>query len=180
MLLNTCVFTSFAESINDVEITDVMMTVSTNETMRNLTWFSNLDEAGEVRYAKATAVDGENFPAEYKVATAIARPTEIEGVYSYKTTMRGLEENTSYIYCIVVNDTVSKIYNFDVKTFSDDFSFTFVTDVQVVDEKFGADWVDTMNKIQTLNEFKDSSIIVSGGDQVNDSEESYYDLFINV
>lgn len=168
-----------ADPVADASITDVMMTVGANETMRNLTWFADVDGTGEVRYAKAADMIGDQFPVEYSVAVAIAKSTEIEGVYSYKATMRGLEENTSYVYCIVVDGTVSKNYTFDVKTFSNDFSFTFVTDVQVVDEGFGADWIDTMNKFQTLNEFKDSSIIVSGGDQVNDSDEALYDLFIN-
>lgn len=177
LLLNTCLFVS-AET-ESVDINSVVMTVGADETMRNITWFADCDAAGEVRYAEATEMDGDAFPLEYSVANAFARPAEVEGQYSYKATMRGLQKNTEYVYCIVVGNTVSKNYTFSVKSFDDDFSFTYVTDVQVVDDDFEADWIDTMNKILTSDEFKDSSILVSGGDQVQESTQSLYNIFIN-
>ena len=60
-------------------------------------------------------MNGDLFPVEHSVSSAVAKLTEIEGVYSYMATMCGLEENTSYVYCIVIDGTVSKNYTFDVK-----------------------------------------------------------------
>lgn len=177
MLINMCLFVS-AET-QSATINSVMMTVGADETMRNLTWFADCDAVAQVRYVKAADMKGDNFPTEYFVANAVARASEVEGQYSYKATMRGLEENTEYVYCIVVGDTVSEKYTFAVKTFSNEFSFAYVTDVQIVDDGFEADWVDTMDKILTAEEFKDASILVSGGDQVQESVESLYNIFIN-
>ena len=180
LFLNTCFFVSAEpENVKDAAIKDVVMTVGADETMRNLTWFSDCNTDGDVLYAKADDMNGDSFPADHYVANALAKPAEVDGQYSYKATMRGLEENTEYIYCIVVGDTVSENFSFEVKTFGNEFSFAYVTDVQFVDEEFAEDWADTMDKFLTIEEFKDASILVSGGDQVQENNETLYDKFIN-
>ena len=163
--------------ITDATFTDVIMNVGSDATERNLTWYSNYDTTGWVQYAKAEDMDGDAFPQEYKSAKARVAKASEKGSYVYKTTMRGLEANTEYAYRMVVGDTISEVKFFKVKSFSDEFSFAFVTDPQVGSSGAKAQWIDTLAKIDT--HFGEASFIVSGGDQIaTPTAESDYDNFI--
>ena len=127
VLVCTLGITAAAQTGADATIKSVALTVGADETQRNLTWFSDVSAAAEVQYAEGT----DTFPAVYKTAKAIAVKAAAEGMYSYKTTMVGLEEGKTYVYRIVVGNTVSKTYQFTVRGADEGFTFAFVTDVQV-------------------------------------------------
>lgn len=158
-------------------VSNVILNVGSNETQRNITWYSNIFTEGEVRYAKVSDMSGGEFPSVYKTAKAVAVRT-VGGEYSYKATLMSLEENTDYVYCIVTGDTVSDYYKFSVNNFDSDFSFGFFADAQLEDdEKEGSGWKTRLSRI--ISNFNDMSFMVSAGDQVNNPvSETQYDYFI--
>ena len=163
--------------ITDATFTDVIMNVGNDATERNITWYSNYNTIGFLQYVKAEDMSGEAFPQEFTSAKARVAKASEKGSYVYKATMVGLEENTEYAYRMVVGDTISEVKFFKVKSFSDDFSFTFVADPQVGSSTAKTQWIDTLSKINT--HFGDSSFIVSGGDQIaTPTAESDYENFI--
>ncbi len=158
-----------------VEFTNLIMNVGADQSERNLTWYTQYDTEGEVRYAKST--DG-TLPLSYSTVKATAVKAAKPGYYSYKTTMVGLEENSTYVYCLVVGDVVSECYTFNTYSMGDDFSFAFVTDPQVKQSSHAALWDDTLSKIK--NSFDGVSIVVSAGDQTSDPAlEDNFDWFIS-
>ena len=179
LFLSLAVFSmaSTSASVTDATFSSVIMNVGADESQRNITWYSNYQTTGEVRYAKAPTDNGD-FPAEYSVAPAIVVKTTTPGYYSYKATMINLEANTSYVYRLVVGSTVSDTYRFDVKEQGDDFSFAFITDPQASSESDAQSWNGTLNTI--TDNFGGVSFIVSAGDQTSDaSDEEHFDYFID-
>ena len=179
LFLSLAVFSMASTSANvtDATFSSVIMNAGADESQRNLTWYSNYQTYGEVRYAKAPADNGD-FPTEYYVAPAIVVKTTTNGYYSYKATMINLEANTSYVYRLVVGSTVSDTYRFDVKEQGDDFSFAFITDPQASSKSDAQSWSDTLNTI--TDNFDGVSFIVSAGDQTSDaSDEKHFDYFID-
>ncbi len=170
---------AIAATVNGATVTDatfssVVMNVGADETQRNLTWYSQYDAPAEVHYAKS---QNGSFPTEYSVSKASSVKATKSGYYSYKATLYNLEENSSYVYRLVVGDTQSDIYSFEVHAFEGEFSFAFVADPQTASSSHGVLWNDTLNKIES--NFGGVSFIVSGGDQTNDpTEESNYDYFL--
>ncbi len=161
------------EDVLDAAFSGVVMNVGADETQRNLTWYSQCETVGAVRYAKSE--NGE-LPAEYSTAKAAVSTVTKDGYYSYKAAMTGLEENSRYVYRLVVGDTVSPCYSFVIYGTGNDFSFAFVTDMQTQKESQARRWDDTLNQIKT--KFNEVSFLVSGGDQINNStKEDDYDYF---
>ena len=163
-------------NITDATFSSVIMNIGADETKRNITWYSNYQTSGEVRYAKVSDMKGDAFPATYMSSTAKVAKTTKLGYYSYKAIMTNLEENTSYVYCLVTGATVSENYFFDTKSFSDEYTFVFAGDPQV-GTTGAASWSDTLAKID--EHFSESSFIVSAGDQTSTpTNETDYDNFI--
>ena len=162
-------------SATDADFTDVLMNVGSDETERNLSWYSKSKGAAEVRYGKST--DG-TLPANYMSAKAVAVQSHKEGYYVYQATMTALEENTSYVYTLVVGESKSSPYSFKVGSFGDSFTFAFIADAQVGSASGGRAWTDSLVKIK--KNFSDVSFIVSGGDQTSDpARESHFGYFIS-
>lgn len=169
---------SAADNVDASAFTSVIMNVGADETQKNLTWyFKEYSEVAEVRYGKSTTG---NLPASYKVAKAKGTETMKTGYYSYKATMSELQENSTYVYQLVVGNTVSKTYTFKTYDFDDGFTFVFTGDTQIGD---ASSWADTLNKIQNPSLFGNVSFIVSPGDQIStynnrDTMEKEYDGYI--
>ena len=156
-----------------VEFSDVIMNVGSNESERNITWYSRSSINGEIRYAKST---NGKLPASYETVDAIAVKASKPGYYTYKATMTGLEPNSTYVYQLVIGDVSSECYSFKTYGMGDDFSFAFITDPQLKQESHGQLWDDTLEKIQSS--FGGVSIIVSGGDQTSDpASENNFEWF---
>ena len=167
-----------AEGDNSKNVfSNVIMNVGSDETKRNITWYSHVFTDGEVRYAQKTDMAGDAFPDVYQTAKAVAVRT-VGGEYSYKASLMSLEENTDYVYCLVTGDIVSDYYTFSVNNFDDDYSFAFFTDAQLEDdEKEGSGWKSRISRI--ASNFNNLSFMVSAGDQINNPvSETEYDYFI--
>jgi len=164
---------SAPDNISDAVFSGIIMNIGADETQRNLTWYSQYNTAGEVRYAKSE--NGE-LPAEYFTAKATVSKVSKDGYYSYKATMTGLEENSTYVYRLVVGDIVSKCYTCSIYGTGNEFSFAFVTDTQTQKESQANRWNDTLNQLKT--KFDGVSFLVSAGDQINNAaKEEDYDYF---
>ena len=170
------VFASAAEAktVSDNDFSSIIMNVGADETQRNLTFYSTIKAEGEIRYGKS---ENGALPATYAVAKTIRSGTSKPGYYSYKATLTGLEENTTYVYTLVLGDKQSSPRTFRVNEMGDSFSFVFVTDVQVGSSGESALWQDTVQKMNVS--FPNTSFVVSAGDQTSDaSRESDFDYFI--
>ena len=154
---------SAADNVDASAFTSVILNVGADETQKNLTWYyQGYDEFAEVRYGKSTSG---SLPIQYQKAPAVGTLTEKEGgYYSYKATMTGLQENSTYAYQLVVGNTVSKTYTFKTYDFDDGFTFAFTGDTQIGS---ASNWADTLNKIQNPSLFGNVSFIVSPGDQIS-------------
>lgn len=162
--------------VAEVEIVQkaISMTVGSDETERNLTWYANVPGTGKVQYAMKM---GDAFPEEYnEVSTTgvASKDTENGAFYSYKAIL-SVEPNTEYVYRLVNGETVSETYDFTTGA-EGDFSFLFVGDPQIGASSTDADtesWANTLNVATTA--FPDYSFLLSAGDQVNtaSNEEQY-------
>ena len=156
-------------------ITTISLGVGSNETERNITWQSNIAEAGKVQYAKKSA---DAFPALYKEVQAVSKSATNSTNYVNKATIDGLEPSTEYVYRIVVGENVSPVYSFKTDS-KGDFSFLFVGDPQIGGSGSANSEADFKNWETTLNAavaaFPNSNLLVSAGDQVNvaTNEEQY-------
>ena len=92
----------------EIEQKSVNLTVGSDETSRNLTWYANSETAGQVQYAKKSDMKDGQFPSEYQTADAISAQSNESGFYSNQATMRNLDENTEYVYRVVNGETVSE------------------------------------------------------------------------
>ena len=156
----------------------VVLSFGEDETKRNLAWFSNLRDAGEVRLAEASLVKDGVFPSEYRSFNATATPEEYTNGYKLvkKATIDGLEANTRYAYVIAADGVVSEIYYFETGSF-DDFEFVFIGDPQLNNQKNAEKWYDTLDKVKNdLN----ADLLISAGDQVEEKDStSLFNAFIS-
>lgn len=155
----------------------IILNVGSDETSRNLTWYANTEEAGEVQYAVKS---GETFPEKYETVKAISNAANDPGFYSNQATLRNLAENTEYVYRVKNGEAVSEVYSFTTGDYDGSFSFALVGDPQIGtgDLQNGIDgWDETLDVIQTkLN----PDFIMSAGDQVNTaSNETEYAGYLN-
>lgn len=175
LCLFAVVFASAAEAktVSDSDFSSIIMNVGADETQRNLTFYSTVKAEGEIRYGKS---ENGALPATYSVAKTIRSKTSKPGFYSYKATLTGLEENTTYVYAIVVGDKMSSPRTFRVNEMGDSFTFAFIADAQVGSSGESALWQDTLQKLNAS--FPQTSFIVSAGDQTSDASlESNFDYF---
>ena len=56
----------------EIEQKSVNLTVGSDETSRNLTWYANSETVGQVQYAKKSDMKDGQFPSEYQTADAIS------------------------------------------------------------------------------------------------------------
>ena len=152
--------------------TTISLGVGVDETQRNITWHSTSDVAGKVQYAEK---DGEDFPSEYFETEAKSTAAQNNSEYYInRATLVDLKPNTEYVYRLV-NVTTSEMYSFKTSD-KEDFSFLFAGDPQIGAGGVAVDqerWNTVITK--AVNEFPDSTFLVTAGDQVNidDSEEEY-------
>lgn len=163
-----------------IEQKSVILTVGSDETSRNLTWYTNTSIAGTVQYAKKATMLNNEFPAVYSTANATSSPANDVGFYSNQAIMNNLEANTQYVYRVVNKDTTSDLYSFTTGEFDGSFSFALVGDPQIgTGGKLNGieGWNDTLETIlSNLN----PDFMISAGDQVNTaSDEEEYTGYLN-
>src|SRR5699024_5850712 len=82
-------FVSLNANRNEVFETEqksVILTIGSDETSRNLTWYANVEEAGSVQWAKRSDMQDGLFPAQYSEAAATSIAANDEGFYSNQAT----------------------------------------------------------------------------------------------
>lgn len=157
------------------ELSDIVMTVGSDETSRGITWYSNVDTAQEVQVGRATA--GGELPT-----TAVSFPATggltTSGEFNRSAVITGLAESTDYVYRVgSETDGWSQTFPFSTGTFSGDYELLFVGDPQIGASRNvpndQAGWVDTLDVAQA--QFPEAEMIFSAGDQVESasSEEQY-------
>ena len=158
----------------------VILTIGSDETSRNLTWYANVEEAGSVQWAKQSDMQDGLFPAQYSEAAATSIAANDEGFYSNQATMTGLEENTTYVYRVVNGDTISQIYTFETGDFDDGYSFILAGDPQIGAGNTETDTVGWDETLDTAIAQLDPDFLVSAGDQVNtNNNETQYTGYLN-
>lgn len=170
---------NYTEVEEEVTQNDVLLTVGSNKTQRNITWYADVAEAGTVQVAKDNGSD--TFPEIYTEFAATSSAANDTGFYTNQATITGLEANTAYVYRLVNGETVSETYSFE--TGSDgDFAFALVGDPQIGAgsagvEKNSEEWENTLDVI--VNQL-DVDFMLSAGDQVNTaSSETEYTGYLN-
>ncbi|WP_307844243.1 fibronectin type III domain-containing protein [Sanguibacter suaedae] len=175
--------TSLAPVPSDLpaELSDIVMTVGSDETSRGITWYSNVDTAQVVQLAPASAVTDGSFPADAVTVPATGGPTT-SGEFRRSATLTDLAESTDYAYR-VGNDTDgwSATSTFSTGTTTGDYDFLFVGDPQIGASgdvaRDQAGWTDTLAVAEAA--FPDSELIFSAGDQVESAgNEAHYDAFL--
>lgn len=164
-----------APMITSSPIRSLSVNVGRTEEEVSLTWFSPVEEAGQVYWT--TAEDTEF--AQAVVHAAVAEPSEItSGYYVNRATVTGLLPETEYQYQVGTEDALSPVYAYTTPAFSDTFRFAAVGDAQLgkpVEELNWQknNWRRVLNKVKY--HFPDASFLVSLGDQVNnfDDNEEY-------
>lgn len=158
---------------------EINLTVGSDETSRNITWYANTEETGIVQYAKK---NGEEFPSDYTEvqATVIQSNDSTDGTfYSNKATLE-VDYDTEYVYRVINGAEVSEVYSFKTGT-EGDFSFLLVGDPQIGASgnatNDAANWDTTLTT--AINAFPDSAFLLSAGDQVNTaSSETEYEGYL--
>ncbi|WP_243228830.1 GH92 family glycosyl hydrolase [Microbacterium sp. CIAB417] len=162
-------------------ISDVLLHVGSDETRRNLTFYTDREIAAQVQIAPASAREGAEFPvADARVidaATAQAR----DGRFSNQVVIDDLAEETAYLYRVGNDETGwSRSYELWTGTFDETYSFVYLTDAQI---GASGSWQNDRDRwaaaVDQIDQFeKDASMIVSGGDQVEThrSEDEYASL----
>ncbi|SNT15037.1 3',5'-cyclic AMP phosphodiesterase CpdA [Micrococcales bacterium KH10] len=164
------------------EISDLVLNIGSDESQRNLVWYTSAAATQSVQVAKASDQVGDAFPgAQARSFSAQSGPTT-DSQFFHHATITNLEPDTAYLYR--VGDETngwSDVYSFRTQGFGDDYSFIFVGDPQigasgnVQNDRTG--WVNTLNTAQAA--FPDSHFIFSAGDQVEHANnESQYDAFL--
>ena len=170
-----------SESI-PVDITDISLTVGSDETKRNFTWYSNYSNGGTLLVAKNSDVQNGVMPEGATVLTPTVKQSSTKtGYYSCQTTVTDLESSTTYAYQIVDGSTKTEVKTFTTGTGSA-FSFAFAGDPQIGasrnDASDGEGWDETLSLINTTQELSGVEFLLSAGDQVekatNEEQYSYY------
>ena len=157
---------------------DVVMSVGSDETERNLTWYTRSTDAGEVQVAKAEDMNGDKFPDTYSTFSATTeKAVNSPGEYSNKATISSLLENTEYVYRLKCGSKYSEVYNFKTESFKS-FDVIVFCDPQIrswTDTLETPDYVYWNDSISKISENFNADLYISAGDQVNvhDEEKDY-------
>ncbi len=158
----------------------VNLTVGSDETEKNITWYANSSATGQLQVCKyAELINGEFPESGYTTIDVNGTASNNDGYYYFQTTITDLEENTKYAYSLINEDTVSKIYSFETDDFDGSYNFIFAGDPQIGAGTTSTDiegWAATLSA--SVDKF-DPSFLLSAGDQVNTaSSETEYDGYL--
>lgn len=160
---------------------DINLTVGSDETSMNLTWYANTDADGMVEVTEYKNLVNGEIPSNCKTIKALTNPSNDAGKRYYQATIKDLKENTKYAYRVINGDIASDIKTFETKDFDGSYNFIFAGDPQI--GASGNAKSDAEGWSATLNDAKEKfnpNFLLSAGDQVNTaSNESQYDGYLN-
>lgn len=160
------------------------LSVGTDETQVNLTWYSDSAEAGTVLWAKQSEVQNGQLPEGASQVTASVRQANKAGFYSNQATISGLEPETVYAYQLVNGGMKSELYTLTTGTADGSFSFALAGDPQIGASGNAAGdadgWDKTLEIVAADQAFEDVDFLLSAGDQVNTaSDETQYEGYLD-
>ncbi|MDP3952565.1 MAG: DUF5011 domain-containing protein [Microbacterium sp.] len=160
--------------------TDVVLTIGSDETSRNVTWYTNTDTAQTLQYAKGA--DAESFPTTGVTTLEATGAGTTSGEFNRRAAITDLDENSSYVYRVGSEaDGWSEPRVFATASFTGDYEFLFFGDPQIGAsgnaQRDGEGWAETLD-IAT-EAYPGSELLFSAGDQVNTaSSESEYEYYL--
>ena len=166
---------TFAAPSDGVEVDDLILGVGADESERTLNWYSSSPAGGMVALAPADTLVGGAFPQNTEYFDVSVTSSQYRtGYYVKRATLTGLLPDTDYAYAIFEGSSMSEIYRFSTSA-KDEFTFAFVGDPQISQEKHGTSWADTVDKIKTQ---LGAELIVSAGDQISTPDSiEHFDYF---
>ena len=172
---------TYGEVRNDFEQKGLNLTVGSDETQMNMTWYANASNDGEVQFVEASQLINGVFPTKYQSVKATHDSSNDFGFNYYQATLKGLKENTKYAYRVVNDDKASEIHYLTTKDFDGTFNFILAGDPQIGASGNAANDADGWDKTleSTVKKFN-PSFLLSAGDQVNTADnETQYDGYLN-
>ncbi|MET4156974.1 metallophosphoesterase family protein [Agromyces sp. PvR057] len=169
-----------AEQVGAASLSDLVLGVGSDETQRNLAWYSSADTAQVVQFAPAAAYTGGAFPASATSVAATGGPTT-SGEFNRFATISGLASNTAYVYRVGAEGAWSAVESFRTQDFEGAFDLLFFGDPQIGSSgnvaNDAAGWLDTVNV--ATQTYPDAELLFSAGDQVESaSNEAQYQAFL--
>ncbi|WIE76285.1 FN3 domain-containing metallophosphoesterase family protein [Curtobacterium sp. MCSS17_007] len=165
------------------QISDVVMTVGSDERSRNLAWYSDSTAAEVAQVVPASQLVDGAFPAAGATEVASTSGTATDGQQYHHATLGGLAASTEYAYRVgSESDGWSPVTTFRTGDGDGDYSFIFIGDAQIgASGDAAADtqgWKDTLDTAERA--FPDTEMVFSAGDQVNTaSNEAQYEGFLS-
>lgn len=159
---------------------DIVLNIGSDETSRNVTWYTNTDSAQTLQYAKGA--DATSFPTTGVTTIDAAGAATTSGEFNRRAAITDLEENSSYVYRVGSESAGwSEPSVFTTTAFTGDYEFLFFGDPQIGAsgnaQSDGAGWAETLD-IATET-YPNSELLFSAGDQVNTaSSESEYEYYL--
>lgn len=160
--------------------TDLVLNIGSDETSRNITWYTNTDSAQALQYAKGA--DAESFPTAGVTTVDATGAGTTSGEFNRRAAITDLDENSSYVYRVgSESGGWSEPSVFTTDDFTGDYGFLFFGDPQIGAsgnaQRDGEGWAETLD-IATES-YPESELLFSAGDQVNTaSSESEYEYYL--
>ena len=165
------------EATSENEFATPVLTIGSNPSERNFTWYNKVNAAGYVEVKEFGDSEGEIFTAEAN------ENNRKEGFVNYKAHISGLYPDTEYELTYWNGDNGSKSDPISFRTAKEgDFSFFLVGDPQIGasgnKESDAQGWDKTLNilKERMNDDTKNFAFLLSAGDQINNvsfNEEEY-------
>ncbi|MDP3950863.1 GH92 family glycosyl hydrolase, partial [Microbacterium sp.] len=113
-------------------IADVLLHVGSDETQRNLTFYTDREIAAQVQVAPAADRTGAEFPTESARIIDAATAQAADGRFSNQVVIDELEAETAYLYRVGSEEMGwSRSYELWTGTFEESYSFVYLTDAQI-------------------------------------------------
>ncbi len=154
--------------------TDIALSVGSDETERNLVWYSTSSEPGKVRlWVDQKAME---YLGTYTASVSKASDGEY---YVHRITLRNLLPELDFVYQLINEETESPLYSFSTYSMGD-FSFAFAGDPQLGESKDTskdrAGWALTLDRITNHEIFTDTAFLLIAGDHVDEkNNEDHFD-----
>lgn len=162
----------------------INLTMGSDQTQLNVTWYSDFSDEASVIYCKASELKDNVIPDEAMTAIAVSDiADEGEGYYNHKAIVTGLEPSTEYAYALVNGDHTGPVRCFTTGD-SDEYGFALLGDAQLGSgetlEGDIAAWQHTLGLIENDPAFDGADFILSAGDQVDTcNSEEHFSAFLN-
>lgn len=184
LLLSLVLLCSLLPGVRASEFqTDLSLSVGSDESMRNVTWYALSQAPGYVILCEKERMEDGTFPKDAAIFPSFAEKTNDGDYYSHKATVTGLAPETDYVYQLVNGDISSPLYSFTTPPVGD-FSFAFAGDPQLGGgDKLAEDaagWAETLNRIDSHESFRNTAFLLTAGDHVDDKDdEAHFDALLH-